>query len=325
MPFHILLFLSLFLISASITHCSRSNGSLPYPSLKEQRAQLADKSVITPYRVLDSAEIIHDLQYLASDTCNGRQPGTVGHDRAMQRIISRMRAARLDSFDHSLKQIFSGSNINGSDSGINIIGWVKGSVDPNTYLVVSAHYDHLGTSKDGKVYYGADDNASGVACLMALAKYFKEKPHAYSLIFAAFDREETNLQGSYYFVDNWVHNSGKEKIKLDLNLDMIARSDNNEIFACGARYYPSLRKTIDQVQNNTSVHLLMGHDSGPAKDDWTNQSDHYAFYKNNIPFLYIGVEDHPDYHQPTDTYSRINYHNYIENCNLTALLLNSIQ
>ena len=96
------------------------------------------------------------------------------------------------------------------------------------------------------------------------------------------------------------------RIALDLNFDMVSRSDVNELYVSGTYEYPGLMAIVDEVKPKARVNLLTGHDS-PAlgADDWTNQSDHYAFYEAGIPFLYFGVEDHPDYHQPTDDFDKI--------------------
>jgi Zn-dependent M28 family amino/carboxypeptidase len=191
--------------------------------------------------------------------------------------------------------------------------------------VISAHYDHLGRTISGETYYGASDNASGTACILAMAKYFKQHPHPCSLIFAAFDREETGMIGSFSFMREATASGLSLNIKFNLNVDMIARNDKNEIFACGIRYYPSFAYLIKETQNKTNVKLLMGHDTGNNRDDWTNQSDHLAFHRKGIPFLYIGVEDHPDYHKTTDTYDKIDLGSYIENCNMVTLIAEIIK
>jgi hypothetical protein len=107
---------------------------------------------------------------------------------------------------------------------------------------------------------------------------------------------------------------------MNLNIDMIARNDKNEIFACGIRHYPSLKYLVNQIQKKTNSKVLMGHDSGKNREDWTFWSDHYPFYKKKIPFLYFGVEDHVDYHQPTDTWDKFDLKFYIENCNMMAMV-----
>lgn len=312
----------LIILTLSTHSCKKYVQSVPetpapYPDLSEQRAKLANKPRVVPTRLLDSVQIIHDLEYLASDTCEGRKPGTAGHTRAMDRIMARMRLSGLDSFNASLTQTFLA---NENTQGKNIVGWVKGTTYPDKYIVLSAHYDHLGKTADGATYYGADDNASGVACLLALAKYFKQNPHPYSLIFAALDKEETFLEGAYNFVALLQKMSKLASVGFNLNMDMIARSDSGEIFACGIRRYPSFKYAVEEVQGKTNVKLLMGHEGGASGSDWTHLSDHSAFNQKGIPFLYLGVEDHEDYHKITDTYSRINYGSYIENCNMIAMM-----
>lgn len=298
--------------------------SPPYPSLDKQRAALANKPAITPTRILDSAAIINDLEYLASDTCEGRKPGLAGHARAVERIALRMRESGLDSFNNALIHTFNGKYRNRTTLGKNIIGWIKGTLYPEKYIVISAHYDHLGQIGPN-IYYGASDNASGTACILAIAKYFKQHPLPCSLIFAAFDREESGIEGSFNFVDHLPPPLSLSNIRLNLNVDMIARNDNNEIFVCGIYHSPSLIYIVNETQNKTNAKLLMGHDKGNVYEDWTSQSDHFSFYKKNIPFLYIGVEDHIDYHKPTDTYDKINYSSYIENCNMIVSLIKTIK
>jgi Zn-dependent M28 family amino/carboxypeptidase len=283
---------------------------------------LASKPWAIPTRLLDSLQVIKDLEYLASGLCEGRLPGSAGHAKAVDRIVARMRSAGIDSLDNSLTSTFLA---NANPRGINIAGWVRGTVFPEKYIVVTAHYDHLGKNATGEIYYGADDNASSVACLLSLAAYFKNNPHPYSIIFVALDKEETGLEGAYNFVQYLQTTNRLASVRFNLNLDMIARSDRNEIFACGIKKNPSFKYVIDEVQSNVNVKLLMGHDEGSGGDDWTNASDHSAFNQKGIPFLYIGVEDHPDYHQTTDTYQKINYSSYIENCNMIALMVKALK
>ncbi len=299
-----------------------SNSS--YPSLDKQRAALAHRPWIAPTRILDSADIINDLEYLASDTCEGRGLGSPGHALAKERIAARMRQAGLDSFDKTLIQNFRRKYNYGQLEGSNIIGWIKGTLYPEKYIVISAHYDHLGKS-GSNIYYGASDNASGTACLLAMAVYFKQNPHQCSLIFAAFDMEEIGISGSSAFVENLPSPLSLSNIRLNLNVDMIARNDNNEIFVCGIYHSPSLIYAVKETQYKTNANLLMGHDTGSIYDNWTNLSDHLSFHKKGIPFLYIGVEDHADYHKTTDTYDKINYSSYIENCNMIALMARNLR
>ncbi len=102
---------------------------------------------------------------------------------------------------------------------------------------------------------------------------------------------------------------------------MIARNDQNEIFACGLYHYPHFIGYVNEVQQKTNARLLMGHDNGEGPDNWTARSDHYPFHLKEIPFIYIGVEDHPDLHRPTDTFDKIDLSIYMENCNLIATMI----
>lgn len=296
----------------------------PYPTLEVQRAALAGKPYATPVRLIDSLQLISDLQFFSSAACEGREPGTAGHALARTRILERLRATAVDSLGGSLIQPFSSSNINGSTEGLNVIGWVKGTSNAGKYLVLTAHYDHLG--KDGStIYYGADDNASGVACLLALADYFKAHPRPYSIVFAVLDREETGLRGAYAAVDWLQAKLGNQALAFNINMDMIARSDKGEIFVSGVKHFPDYAYVVNDVQPYTNVKVLMGHDSGSPGDDWTLQSDHAAFFAKQIPFLYVGVEDHPDYHKPTDTFERVNPSAYLENCNMVLQMIKALR
>jgi Zn-dependent M28 family amino/carboxypeptidase len=107
-----------------------------------------------------------------------------------------------------------------------------------------------------------------------------------------------------------------EAIALNLNMDMISRNDQNELYAVGTHHYPFLKPYVERVAARSNIKLLMGHDSGAVRsEDWTNASDHGPFHARGIPFLYFGVEDHEDYHQPSDEFARIQpefYHRAVE-------------
>lgn len=187
--------------------------------------------------------------------------------------------------------------------GVNYFGVIKGSRFPEKYIVVSAHYDHVGL-RDGHIYNGADDNASGTAALFALATYFNKVRPDHSMIFTAFDAEEMGLQGARHFVSNLP--VLRESIVLNVNMDMLSRSEKGELYAAGAFHYPQLRPLLEKAQRSARVRLLLGHDDPKlGHDDWTGQSDHAAFHSAKIPFIYFGVEDHSDYHKPTDDFANI--------------------
>jgi hypothetical protein len=91
---------------------------------------------------------------------------------------------------------------------------------------------------------------------------------------------------------------------------MVSRSDKREIYIAGTYHYPDLKKPLEEITKGARVNVLFGHDKpkeiAGGLDDWTNQSDHGPFHAAKIPFVYFGVEDHPDYHKPTDTADKIN-------------------
>ena len=175
------------------------------------------------------------------------------------------------------------------------------------YFVVSAHYDHLGI-RDGQIYPGADDDASGVAVILELAAFCQKTPFRHTILFAAFDAEERGLQGAKAFLVKPP--VPKDRIALNVNLDMVSRSDKREIFVAGTYHYPDLKAPLEEVAKRAPITVLFGHDKPVAiaggVEDWTNQSDHGPFHAAKIPFVYFGVEDHADYHKPTDTADKIN-------------------
>ena len=95
-------------------------------------------------------------------------------------------------------------------------------------------------------------------------------------------------------------------IALNINFDMVARGDKNELYIAGTHHTPALKPILEPVASRSQIKVLFGHDSGGGQNDWTTQSDHGAFHAAGIPFVYFGVEDHPDYHKPTDTADKIN-------------------
>ena len=101
-------------------------------------------------------------------------------------------------------------------------------------------------------------------------------------------------------------------IVLNINMDMIAHNDKNELYAVGLYHYPQLKPQLETIES--PITLLFGHDdkSNKEQDDWTYASDHRSFHKEKIPFVYFGVEDHKDYHKPTDTFENINQDFYVE-------------
>jgi Zn-dependent M28 family amino/carboxypeptidase len=170
--------------------------------------------------------------------------------------------------------------------------------------VVTAHYDHVGV-QNGTIYNGADDNASGTAALLVIADELRRNPPEHSVIIAALDAEEAGLSGARAFVD--APPVPPTTIRANLNLDMVGRNEAGELWAAGTFHYPQLLPLVQEVAQRAPVKLRIGHDRPGVigEDDWTMLSDHGPFHAKRIPFLYLGVEDHADYHKPTDDAERI--------------------
>lgn len=259
-----------------------------------------------PHTIVTDSLMAH-VNYLADDALKGRRTDSEGNAKAAHYILQRFLAYDLTpAGQKGYRQPFQFYSRfpKKTYNGTNLLAMVKGTEVPDSIILISAHYDHVG-ERGGKVYNGADDNASGVGALLELARYFRANPMPYSLLFAAWDAEEIGLRGASHFVDEPT--VPLEHIILNINMDMIGRNDEGQIYICGAGHYPQLRPPLDQLASEATIQVRFGHESPtPSRaDDWTYASDHGEFHKKEIPFLYFGVEDHEDYHQPTDDPERI--------------------
>lgn len=249
---------------------------------------------------LDSARLMSDLSVLAADSMEGRRLGTPGGARARAFLVRSFTEIGLAAPRGGFTVAF-GSGVAGI-RGANVVGMITGTTHADRCIVVSAHYDHLGV-RDGVIYNGADDNASGTAAVLAMARWFKAHPPEHSIVFALFDGEEEGLLGARAFVARPP--VAIEKIVADVNLDMVSRNAKGELYAAGASANPALKPLLDSVAAIAPVTLLLGHDTGIGEDNWIQQSDQGAFAVRKIPFVYFGVEDHPDYHRPGDKVAHI--------------------
>ena len=261
------------------------------------------------FSLFDENELLKHVKSLSSDVFEGRRTGTIGAAKSRKYIINQFHTLKVEPLGKSFEQSFSFIEKRKVFEAVNILGLIKGTKLPKEYLVISAHYDHEGI-KYGKIYNGADDNASGISALFAFAEYFKKFPPKHSVILAAFDGEELGMQGSEYFVNNTI--IPLEDILVNLNMDMISRSDKKELYVVGTSENKKLKDLITNSKHSSKIKLIRGHDGYDKLDNWTYSSDHANFYKKGIPFLYFGVEDHKDYHEPTDNYENIQPEFYTE-------------
>ena len=269
---------------------------------------------------ISADDLMQWVRTLSSPEFEGRRSGTEGNIKARAVIANRLRALGLEPLGDepgSYIRTFrltarnaapdTTTPLTNENRGANIVALCRGTGTPDgPAMVISAHYDHLGM-RDGTMYAGADDNASGVATVLALAQHCRATPWTHDAIVALFDAEERGLQGAKAFVA--APPIPRSRIALNVNLDMVSRNDKHELFVAGTTGRPDIRAALDAVAARSPVTLRFGHDkpspAAGAMDDWTMQSDHGAFHAQGIPFVYFGVEDHDDYHQPTDTADRI--------------------
>ena len=248
---------------------------------------------------VDGAALLRDLETLAADSMEGRLVGTPGSARAREYIIKRFKEAGIQPLGAGYEQpfTFTGRGDQAERAGVNLVGVVRGRRVPDRYIVVTAHYDHLGV-RNGQVFNGADDNASGVAALIAAAARLNADKPNHSILLVAFDAEEAGLRGARAFVASPP--VPLASMALNVNLDMVARDAGNVLFASGTSHYPYLKPYLEKVARPPVV-LKFGHDvAGSKEDDWTRDSDHFPFHDAKIPFVYFGVEDEAQHHKATD-------------------------
>jgi len=201
----------------------------------------------------------------------------------------------------------------------NVVGVLPGTDLKDEYLVITAHYDHLG-KRDTVIYYGADDDGSGTVGVMEIAEAFAKAKQAgkgprRSIVFMTVSGEEKGLWGSEYYSNNPLF--PLEKTTANLNIDMIGRGDqsrkgdtSNYIYIVGDDKLSSDLKPISEAQNKKYTKLELDYKYNDPNDPNMiyYRSDHYNFARKGVPiiFYYDGMLG-PDYHRPTDTPEKIDY------------------
>ena len=266
---------------------------------------------LSPASQPDALRIRRDIEYLASEALGGRLTGTPGNDSAAAFIARRYEALGLTAFSTDYEQHFvarppahagAGKSLPTQNVAALRVGSDKSLWEQ--FVIVGAHFDHLGTSTDGAldpeshgVRRGADDNASGTAAVLELARIFAKNPTRRSLIFVNFSGEEQGVLGSSYFADHLPVTV--DSVDAMVNFDMVGRLKNDRLIVYGvltAKEFPAL---LDSA--NTRDPLKIN-----AQGDGFGPSDHASFYAKNIPVLHFFTDLHEDYHKATDTPEKIN-------------------
>ncbi|MGE0439759.1 MAG: M28 family peptidase [Gemmatimonadales bacterium] len=263
------------------------------------------------------AMVRQDLSVLAADSLEGRFTGTPAADAVARYLARRLGELGVTPAPGGWLQEFSiASTVPGVKDipeavrprrGVNVVGVIPGR-DPalrNEYVVVGAHYDHLGHGESrssslgaaGEIYNGADDNASGTVALLDVARQLGRRPPARSVVLVAFSGEELGLLGSAAYV---AHPAVPlEQTVAMVNLDMVGRLRNDRLLVYGSETATEFPALLDSLNAGGRFDL---HYSG----DGFGRSDQQSFYVAKKPVLHLFTDLHEDYHRPSDDWDKIN-------------------
>lgn len=270
----------------------------------------------------DSVQVRRDIEVLASDAFEGRRTGTPGNDSAAAFLASRYAALRLAPAVGAttacgtgcaaayLIKFTASEAVRGAAPrplpSQNVAGVVRGT-DPalrDEYVVIGAHFDHLGRSIVGAtdpaaanaIRNGADDNASGSAAVLALARRLAAQPTRRSVLIVHFSGEEQGLLGSAKFVE--TPPVPVAKMAAMVNFDMVGRMKDDKLIVYGVGTATEMRALLDSAN-------VDGLKLAPVPDG-TGPSDHSSFYLKDMPVLHFFTDTHADYHAATDDADKIN-------------------
>ncbi len=294
---------------------------------------LAAQTATTP-RALRVAD---DVRFLASDSLEGRKTCQNGNQVAAAWLARQLQqiGARPEGDSAGYLESWTAGNTSGTrEAGIagcrtaNVVGFLPGSgALAGQYVILGGHFDHLGTGRfgslapdSGQVHNGADDNASGTAAVLEIARVIAgersrrgagREPHR-ALVFALWSGEEEGSLGSAYFADHLP--MPKDSVMAYLNFDMVGRLRAGKLLALGARTAAEWPELLDSV--NAGFHL----DVRASGDGW-GPSDHASFYAKRIPVLHFFTDLHEDYHRPTDDADKINADGIVTVADFAAALV----
>ncbi|WP_299670671.1 M28 family peptidase [uncultured Polaribacter sp.] len=293
------------LASVSIISCH------PVKSTATSNVEKTALKVATNLMLIDSNTVRKHLYTLASDAMEGRKSGTPGIEKAAVYIENEFERLGLATFGDltSYRQTFTFKNRRTKEdiTSSNIIGVLEGKSKKDEYVIVSAHYDHLGIKKSGEgdlIFNGANDDASGVTGVLALAEYFKKVGHERTIVFAAFTAEEMGLIGSTHF--------GKgidaSKFVAGINLEMIGKTPS---FGPNTAWLTGFERSdfgtiIQQNLEGTGYQLF----PDPYKKfNLFFRSDNASLARLGVPshtFSTTPIDVDPDYHKVTDEAETLN-------------------
>ena len=329
-----------------------NNGEAGLPVLVITR-DAAEKILATPNTTLADYSAAADARKLASNLPENRNAGEEG----TQTRITKEMLVRLPRRGNTVT--ISTDVVRKEVPAYNVIGVLEGS-DPvlkNENIVIGAHYDHLGrggsgslSPTSGDIHHGADDNASGTAGLLELARIFSaEKPRLKrTLIFIAFGGEEEGLLGSAYYVNHPL--TPLTNTVAMINMDMIGRMRDRKLVIGGVGTAAEWKQIIRQANSTMSMQVAANSPAPPRgvpivvsangrpvvtvdpngtfeltmNEDGFGPSDHSQFYGKQIPVLFFWTGTHSDYHKPSDTFEKINYDDEARILTLVARIVRDV-
>jgi hypothetical protein len=262
---------------------------------------------------IDSSRVRNDIRVLADDENHGRAAGSEGERTAAAFIITGFKDAGLkplgDKDTYQQRFTFNrGMHGQGESAESNNLVAYLDNQAPTT-IVIGAHYDHLGDDGQGssldpnptnKIHNGADDNASGVAGVLALARYYSGNKirERSNFLFICFSAEELGLIGSKYFVEHPTIDLSQ--VNFMINMDMVGRLDRTTkmLYVSGTGTSPVWQPLLERLSSRELVIKMDSSGTGP--------SDHTSFYLKDIPVLHFFTGSHQDYHKPSDDWQKIN-------------------
>jgi hypothetical protein len=243
---------------------------------------------------LDSARLLKDLSVLAHDSMEGRATGQPGAHEARAFLAAGLAEAGLEPAYPSLVHPFGW----GGAVGENVVAIAPGQAGRDgPVIVLTAHYDHLGI-RDGQIYNGADDNASGVAALLVAAAELAGGPRpARPVVFVAFTGEEAGRKGSKYYVQNEKYYPASRATGM-INLDTVGRLGKGKLVILGAGSAKEWSSLFEEAARPLKLEIAV------SMQD-LDSSDQKSFQEAGVPAVQLFTGPHADYHRPTDTADKI--------------------
>jgi hypothetical protein len=291
-----------FLNWEEIVELNKSNPHFDYKAFLSEKVSSVSKKGGTALIIYNlTSSWLEDLAYTGKDQS---EPSLIPIIAITPAAQSKYFRDNTSSYDLKFKIVFTKNERYAN----NVIGYLDNKAQKT--IVFGAHYDHLGYGEDGNsmlrtkeklIHNGADDNASGTAVLIELAKNIKkERIKDYNFLFIAFSGEELGLLGSKYFTDHPTIDL--DKVSYMVNMDMVGRlNDSLKTLTIGGVGTSPIWGDLLPYKNKSNITIKID-SSG------TGPSDHTSFYRKNIPVLFFFTGLHTDYHKPSDDYTSINFY-----------------